>query len=95
MQVVYKDMTRDRAKSNVAKWNFVTEWNGMTFYFTYRQTTCIPSSTMKTTPKVPSEHTQSLHYMNNRQFFTCLNCIPPIKFHFAKLDFAPPRVISL
>ena len=34
MQVVYKDMTRDRAKSNVAKWNFVTEWNGMTFYLT-------------------------------------------------------------
>ena len=43
---------------------------------------------MKKTSKVQSEHTQSLHYMNIRQFFTCLNCIPPIKFPFAKLDFA-------
>ena len=33
------------------------------------------------TTHVPSlEHTQSLHYMNIRQFFTCLNCIPPTKF---------------
>ena len=29
------------------------------------------------------------------QFFTCLNCIRAIKFHFAKLDFALTRVISL
>ena len=28
----------------------------------------------------PLEHTQSLHYMNIRQFFTCLNCIPSTKF---------------
>ena len=41
---------------------------------------------MKRTSKVQSEHTQSLHYMNIRQFFTCLNCIPPIKFYFATLD---------
>ena len=58
------------------------------------QTTNIPSRTMKTMSKVQSEHTQSLRYANIRQFFTCLNCIPPIKFHFATLDFAPPRVIS-
>ena len=28
-------------------------------------------------------------------FFTCLNCILLIKFHFATLDFAPPHGISL
>ena len=54
-----------------------------------------PSRTMKKTSKVRSEHTHSLHYMTIRQFFTCLNCIPPIKFYFANLDFAPSRVISL
>ena len=53
------------------------------------QTTYIPSRTMKTTSKMQSEHTQSLHHMNIRQFITCLNCILPIKFHFAILDFAP------
>ena len=60
-----------------------------------RQTTYIPSPTTKTMSKVQSEHTQSLHYMNIRQFFTCLDCVLPIKFHFAILDFAPSRVISL
>ena len=60
-----------------------------------RQTTYIPSPTTKTMSKVQSEHTQSLHYMNIRQFFTCLNCVLPIKFHCAILDFAPSRVISL
>ena len=33
--------------------------------------------------------------MDIRQSFTCLNCIPPIKFHFAKLHFAPSRVNSM
>ena len=55
-------------------------------------TTYIPSRTMET---YQSEHTQSLHYLNIRQFFTCLNFISLIKFHFAKLDFAPSRFISL
>ena len=27
------------------------------------------------------------HYITIRQFFMCLNCIPPIKFYFTKLDF--------
>ena len=40
-------------------------------------------------------HTQSLHYVNIRQFFTCLNCIWQIKFHFATLDIAPLHAISL
>ena len=53
------------------------------------QTTYIALRNMKkNTSKVQSEHTQSLHYMNIRQFFMCLNCIPPIKFPFAKLNFA-------
>ena len=30
-----------------------------------------------------------------RQFFKCFNCIQLIKFHFATLDYAPSRVISL
>ena len=34
----------------------------------------------------------ALHTM---QFFMCLNCTPPIKFHFAPLDFALSCVISL
>ena len=59
------------------------------------QTTYIPSHTMKTTSKMQSEHTQSLHHMNIRQFITCLNCILPIKFHFAILDFAPSHANSL
>ena len=42
-----------------------------------------------------TEHTQTLHDIYVRQFFTCLNCILPIKFHFATLDFAPSPVISL
>ena len=46
------------------------------------QTTYILSYTTKTMSKVQSEHTQSLHYKNIRQFFTCLNCIPPVKFNF-------------
>ena len=60
-----------------------------------RQTNYILSRTMKTTSKVQSEHNQSLHYMNIKQFFTCLNCMPSIKFNFATLDFAPSLVISL
>ena len=40
-------------------------------------------------------HTQSLHYVNIRKFFTCFNCIWQIKFHFATLDFAPSHAISL
>ena len=40
-------------------------------------------------------HTQSLHYVNIRQFFTCLNCIWQIKFPFATLDFAPSHAIFL
>ena len=47
-----------------------------------------------TTSIVQSEHTQSLYYMNIRQFSTCLNHIPPIKFYFVKLYFAPSRFIS-
>ena len=43
-----------------------------------RQTTYILPRTMKTTSKVQLEHTQSLHYMNIRQFFMCLSCVPPI-----------------
>ena len=60
-----------------------------------RKTTFIPSRTMKTTSKVQSKHTQSLHYMNIEQFFTCFSCIPPIKFHLATLSFALSRVIFL
>ena len=37
-----------------------------------RQTTYIPSPTTKTMSKVQSEHTQSLHYMNIKQFFNVL-----------------------
>ena len=59
-----------------------------------RETTYVPSCSMRTTSKDQSEHTQSLYYTNIRQFFTCLNHIPPIKFHFAKLYFAPSRFIS-
>ena len=59
-----------------------------------RQTTNIPSRTMKTTSKVRSEHTQSLHYMHITPFFTCLNFIPPIKFHWSILDYALSRAIS-
>ena len=59
-----------------------------------RQTTNIPSRTMKTTSKVRSEHTQSLHYMNIAPFFTCLNFIPPIKFHLSTLDYVLSRAIS-
>ena len=59
-----------------------------------RQTTNIPSRTMKTTSKVRSEHTQSLHYMHITPFFTCLNFIPPIKFHLSILDYALSRAIS-
>ena len=58
-----------------------------------RQTTNI-ASRMKTTSKVRSEHTQSLHYMNITPFFTCLNFIPPIKFHLSTLDYALSRAIS-
>ena len=81
--------------------NFLYHFNVRAFFFQLfysqhtRQTTYIPSRTMKTTSKVQSEHIQSLHYMNSRQFFTCFNGIPAIKFHFATLDFAPLRVISL
>ena len=60
-----------------------------------RQTTYIPALTVATTSKVRSEHTQSLHYMIIRQLCKCVNCIPPIKLHFAKVDFASSRVISL
>ena len=35
------------------------------------------------------------NHMTIRQSFTCANCIPPIKFHFVTLAFAPLRVISL
>ena len=42
-----------------------------------------------------SEHTQSLHHMNIRQFITYLNCVLPIRFHFAMLDFAPSHANSL
>ena len=36
-----------------------------------------------------------IHDMNTMQFFMCLNCTSPIKFHFAPLDFALSCVISL
>ena len=49
------------------------------------QTTYIPLR-MTTTSKVQSEHTQSLHLIDIREFFTCLSCILPFKFHFATLD---------
>ena len=62
--------------------------SNMFFPFLYSQLTLqtayIPSRTKKTMSKVQSEHTQSLHQINIRQFFTCLNCIPSIKFNFAK-----------
>ena len=59
-----------------------------------REATYVPSRSMRTTSKVQSEHTQSLYYMSIRKFFTCLNHVPPIKFYFAKLYFAPSRFIS-
>ena len=59
-----------------------------------RETTYVPSRNMRTTSKVQPAHTQSLYYTNIRQFSTCLNHILPIKFHFAKLYFAPSRFIS-
>ena len=50
------------------------------------QTTNIALRNMKkNTSKVQSEHTLSLHHMNIRQFFTCLNCIPPIKIPFCQI----------
>ena len=71
--------------------NFLYHFKVRTYFFcsftqrTY-QTTYIQLHSMKRTSKVQSEHTQSLHYMNIRKFFTCLNCIPPIKFYFATVD---------
>ena len=59
-----------------------------------RETTYVPSRNMRTTSKVQPAHTQSLYYTNIRQFSTCLNHILPIKFHFAKLYFAPSRFFS-
>ena len=44
-----------------------------------RLTTHVPSRTIKNVQS-PLEHTQSLHYVKIRQFFTCLNCIPSTKF---------------
>ena len=41
---------------------------------------------MTTTSKVQWQHIKSLYYMNIGQFFTCWNFIPPIKFHFARVD---------
>ena len=60
------------------------------------QTTYSPSYTMKKTSKVQSEHMQSLHYMNIKVIFYVLELYqPPIKFHFATLDFTLSCVISL
>ena len=64
------------------------------FPLPYLQCIC-QTHTMKTTSKVQSEHAWSLHSMNIKQCFTCLNCTPPIKFYFATLDFASSLVISL
>ena len=45
--------------------------------------------------KVQSVHTSLLFYMNARQLLTWWTCIPPTKFYFTTLDFAPSLVISI
>ena len=45
-----------------------------------RETTYVPSRSMRTTSKVQPAHTQSLYYTNMRQFSTCLNHILPINY---------------
>ena len=54
-----------------------------------QQTTYIPYRTMQTTSKVQSERTKLQHLLTVRQFFTCLNCISLIKFHFSTIDLFP------
>ena len=46
----------------------------------YAQRTRHKNTYHKNNVQSPLEHTQSLHYMDIRQFFTCLNCIPSTKF---------------
>ena len=49
-------------------------------FFCYIPTNSCSITYHKNNVRSPQEHTQSLHYMNISQFFTCLNCIPPTKF---------------
>ena len=49
-------------------------------FFCYMPNNSLPITYHKNNVRSPLEHTQSFYYMNIRQFFTCLSCIPPIKF---------------
>ena len=49
-------------------------------FFCYMPNNSLPITYHKNNVRSPLEHTQSLHYTNISQFFTCLNCIPPTKF---------------
>ena len=100
---IWRDISRILWKKSRVTWDMVNNKKSVKFPTQFflllnsklkRETTYVPSRSMRTTSKDQSEHTQSLYYTNIRQFFTCLNHIPPIKFHFAKLYFAPSRFIS-
>ena len=99
---IWRDISRILWKKSRVTWDMVNNKKSVKFPTQFfllnsklkRETIYVPSRRTRTTSKVQSEHTQSLYYMNIRQFSTCLNHIPPIKFYFAKLYFAPSRFIS-
>ena len=100
---IWRDISRILWKKSRVTWDMVNNKKSVKFPTQFflllnsklkRKITYVPSRRTRTTSKVQSEHTQSLYYMNIRQFSTCLNHIPPIKFYFAKLYFAPSRFIS-
>ena len=99
---IWRDISRILWKKSRVTWDMVNNKKSVKFPTQFfllnsklkRETIYVPSRRTRTTSKVQSEHTQSLYYMNIRQFSTCLNHIPQIKFYFAKLYFAPSRFIS-
>ena len=99
---IWRDISRILWKKSRVTWDMVNNKKSVKFPTQFfllnsklkRETIYVPSRRTRTTSKVQSEHNQSLYYMNIRQFSTCLNHIPPIKFYFAKLYFAPSRFIS-
>ena len=99
---IWRDISRILWKKSRVTWDMVNNKKSVKFPTQFfllnskltRETIYVPSRRTRTTSKVQSEHTQSLYYMNIRQFSTRLNHIPPIKFYFAKLYFAPSRFIS-
>ena len=100
---IWRDISRILWKKSRVTWDMVNNKKSVKFP-TYcflllnsklkREKTYVPSRNMRTTSKVQPAHTQSLYYTNIRKFSTCLNHILPIKFHFAKLYFAPSRFFS-